>query len=373
MVEKGHQSAIAFGRGERPSQSEKIQIGDKWNVYSHVLQTRLLDNHGFASERATKQLIREIEAYQPDVVGLHNLHGYYIHVGILFEYLKAHQIPVVWTFHDCWPFTGHCSYFDRVDCTKWKTHCQDCPLTHYYPQSWFRDRSYQNFEEKRAAFIDHPNLTIVTPSRWLKGLVQQSFLQEYPVEVIHNGIDLQTFKPIEKPSEKKIVLGVASTWTERKGLADFKKLRNELPDDTDILLIGLSRPQIKNLPGGLKGIERTESVEELAEWYGKASVFVNPTYVDNFPTTNLEALACGTPVVTYDTGGSPEAIVEETGSIVPKGDQKKLAEAVNEYLNNDKDGYRDACRNRAVQNFNKDERFVDYVKLYESVLRGITV
>lgn len=365
---QGHSSAIAFGRGDRPSRSKKIKIGNKWNTYSHVFQTRLLDNHGFASKAATEKLIEEIEAYKPDVIGLHNLHGYYLHVGVLSEYLKTKAIPVVWTLHDCWPFTGHCTYFDRVDCEKWKTHCRNCPLTSYYPKSWFRDRSYKNFEDKRAAFTGHPNLTIVTPSHWLKNLVKQSFLKEYPVEVIHNGVDLEVFKPQKHSENKKIVLGVASPWTERKGLDDFLKLRKELPDDVKIVLIGLDQSQINSMPKGITGIARTESTEELADWYSRATVFVNPTYIDNFPTTNIEALACGTPVITYHTGGSSEAVDDSTGKSVLKGDQNSLLNAVLTYLKSENAKTKKNCRRRAVKYFNKDERFQDYFDLYEKML-----
>jgi glycosyltransferase involved in cell wall biosynthesis len=368
FLKNGHNSAVAFGRGDRPSQSKKIRIGRDWNTYSHVLQTRLLDNHGFASKAATQRLLEEMDANQPDVVGLHNLHGYYIHVGMLFDYLKRNTIPVVWTLHDCWPFTGHCTYFDRVDCKKWKTHCDDCPLTHYYPQSLFRDRSYQNFDDKRNAFSGHPNLTIVTPSHWLKNLVKQSFLKEYPAEVIHNGVDIEVFKPQKHNVDEKIVLGVASIWSERKGLEDFIKLRKELPEDVEIVLIGLDQSQIKDLPIGITGIARTESTEDLAKWYSRATVFVNPTYIDNFPTTNIEALSCGTPVITYDTGGSPEAVDETTGFVVEQGDLEGVVQSLHTISEKNRESYREPCRKRAVEYYNKEDRFQDYVELYERML-----
>lgn len=367
LLEAGHESTIAFGRGNQPSQSKKIRIGGKLNFYYHVIQTRLWDNHGFESKKATQRFIRQIEKFQPNVISLHNLHGYYLHVGDLFEFLKKKEIPVVWTFHDCWPFTGHCSYFDRVDCTKWQTHCEDCPLTDYYPQSWFQDRSYQNFEDKRTAFTRHSNLTIVTPSNWLNSLVKKSFLQKYNVKVIHNGVDLTIFRPQLKSTDKSLVLGVASIWSERKGLLDFKKLRNQLPFNTEIVLIGLSQSQIKALPEGIYGIERTESVEELASWYNKATVYVNPTYVDNFPTTNIESLACGTPVVTYNTGGSPEAIDDHTGRVVQKGDIKGLVTAIQDLVSQNQQTLSNACRHRAERHFNQEDRYQEYLELYESL------
>ena len=368
MLAHNHHSAIAYGRGNRPSESKKIPIGGKWNVYNHVIQTRLLDNHGFASQSATKKLISDIRSFKPDVIGLHNLHGYYLHIGVLFDFLKQENMPVIWTFHDCWPFTGHCTYFDRVDCIKWKTHCQNCPMTSYYPKSLFRDRSYQNFEDKQDAFKGLANLSIVTPSKWLKELVNQSFLKNYPVEVIHNGVNLDIFSLKENNTNEKIVLGVASIWSERKGLADFKLLKKGLSENVQIVLIGLTPSQIKELPQGIKGIEKTDNVEELARWYSKATVFVNPTYIDNFPTTNIEALACGTPVITYDTGGSPESVDENTGIVVEKGNIDELSKAVKSILKADKNKYGQACRKRAEKYFNKEDRYLDYLRLYEKIL-----
>jgi len=307
---------------------------------------------------------------------LHNIHGYYLHVGILFKYLKNKTIPVVWTLHDCWPFTGHCAHFEWVSCEKWKTECNNCPLTHIYPSSWYIDNSKKNFYEKKSLFQGLENLTIVTPSLWLKGLVKQSFLKDYPVKVINNGIDLERFKPVETEIVKdkysltgyKIVLGVASVWDRIKGLDHFKQLSKLLYEDVRIVLVGLNKKQIQSLPQNIIGVERTESVEELTALYSCADVFVNPTLVDNFPTTNLEALACGTPVVTYDTGGSPEAVDEETGIVVEQGDIGKLLTAVNKILNHGKEQYKSNCRKRAVQKYDKIERYQDYLKLYESIL-----
>ena len=276
---------------------------------------------------------------------------------------------MLWTFHDCWPFTGHCSYFDSVGCEKWKTHCHTCPITKNYPKA-LTDRSFQNFEDKKEAFTGVNNLKIITPSHWLGNLVHQSFLMEYPVEVIHNGIDLDVFKTIENvfDPKEKIVLGVASTWDKRKGLADFIQLREKLPSDIKIVLIGLSPKQIKTLPEGITGIQRTENIEALVEWYNKATVFVNPTYVDNFPTTNIEALSCGTPIITYETGGSPEAANKETGQVVPKANINALAKAITD-IKKDKSTI-NTCRERAVSKFNAKDRYQNYLDLYEGFMEN---
>jgi glycosyltransferase involved in cell wall biosynthesis len=367
FIKNGHESYIAFGRGNRPSNSNLIKIGTQKDIYQHGLATLLFDKHGLASKNATKKFIRRIEEIKPDAIGLHNIHGYYLNYPVLFKFIKEKNIPVVWTFHDCWPFTGHCSYFESVGCEKWKTHCEKCPLTGNYPKA-LMDRSYQNFEDKQNAFSGVQDLKIITPSTWLAGLAKQSFLTSYPVEVIHNGVDLKTFKPKAKEikDDDHIILGVASTWDARKGLQDFIELRKILALDSKIVLIGLSDKQIEQLPKGIQGIKRTENVEALVDWYNKASVFVNPTYVDNFPTTNLEALACGTPVVTYNTGGSPEAIDHQTGIVVDKGDVKALSEAVLTMVKNE--ATVKACRERAEKYFNKEDRYKEYLSIYNQLI-----
>ena len=367
FIKNGHESYIAFGRGNRPSNSNLIKIGTQKDIYQHGLATLLFDKHGLASKNATKKFIRRIVEIKPDAIGLHNIHGYYLNYPVLFKFIKEKNIPVVWTFHDCWPFTGHCSYFESVGCEKWKTHCEKCPLTGNYPKA-LMDRSYQNFEDKQNAFSGVQDLKIITPSTWLAGLAKQSFLTSYPVEVIHNGVDLKTFKPKAKEikDDDHIILGVASTWDARKGLQDFIELRKILALDSKIVLIGLSDKQIEQLPKGIQGIKRTENVEALVDWYNKASVFVNPTYVDNFPTTNLEALACGTPVVTYNTGGSPEAIDHQTGIVVDKGDVKALSEAVLTMVKNE--ATVKACRERAEKYFNKEDRYKEYLSIYNQLI-----
>jgi glycosyltransferase involved in cell wall biosynthesis len=367
MMLNGFESSIAFGRTARPSTSEKIRVGDKLDFYSHVIKSLFFDRHGFASKSATTDLIQKIKDYKPDVIGLHNLHGYYLHVGVLFEFLKEYACPVVWTFHDCWPFTGHCSHFEKIDCQKWKSHCNKCPLTAFYPQSYIVDNSFKNFVNKKNSFTNHPNLTIITPSNWLAALVKQSFLKEYSVQVIHNGTNLEIFKP-RGTENNSIVLGVASVWTKSKGLDDFIQLRKILDFQIEIVLIGLSKKQIKVLPKGILGIEKTESLEQLAVWYSKASVFINPTYADNFPTTNIEALACGTPVITYNTGGSPEAIDHETGVVVDKGDILGLERSIHELRLKDQNHLSLKCRERAEKYFNKNERFTEYLILYQKLI-----
>lgn len=379
LVSFGYESHIAFSKkGPSGSSSNLIQIGSTADVYIHALKTRLLDAHGFGSTQATKKLVMEICKIDPDLIGLHNLHGYYLNIKKLFSYLKNVQKPIVWTFHDCWPFTGHCSHFDYVSCDKWKTECHECPLSGKYPASWFVDNSRENFHRKKDLFNGLENLTIITPSHWLKNLVGQSFLSNYRVEVVHNGIDLDQFKPVDSReviskyhlSEKKILLGVANVWDRIKGLNYFVELSRRLDDSFRIVLIGLSEEKSKGLPENIVAIQRTENIDELVSFYNIADMYINPTLADNFPTTNLEALACGTPVVTFDTGGSPEAVDEQTGIVVEKGNMEQLLEAVDKILSKSTENYQNNCRNRAIALYDKEERYSDYMSIYENMLNG---
>lgn len=377
IIKEGHESYIAFGRGNRPSASKLIKIGSFKDVLLHGLYSLFFDKHGFGSIQSTRKLIKQIDEIKPDVIGLHNVHGYYINVELLFNYIKIKNIPIIWTFHDCWPFTGHCAYFDSISCEKWKTACTNCELKNKYPKSILIDNSSHNYFKKKNLFNQVNNVTIVTPSIWLKNIVKDSFLKHSVVH-IPNGVDLTVFKPVLDLNEikdkynigsKKVVLGVASIWDKRKGLDDFIKLKFDSNSEVKIVLVGLSKLQIKNLPPNIIGIERTESISELAALYSLADVFVNPTYIDNFPTTNIESLACGTPVITYKTGGSPEAIDEFTGIIVEKGNLSSLENAINHVLILGKENYSKACRERAEKFYDKNDKYNDYFNLYETILK----
>ena len=378
-IEAGWESHIAYGREKNtPSQSNKIKIGTDWDMKFHGIQTRVLDNHslGMSSRGATKKLIKEIEQINPDIIHIHNLHGYYINIEVLFEYLSKLNTPVVWTFHDCWPFTGHCAHFDYIGCEKWKTGCFKCPIKKSYPASFVIDRSKKNYEDKKRLFNSVNNITLVPVSNWLGNYFKDSFLHKYDVRMIHNGIDTSVFQPKENNvaitkynlQGKFILLGVATSWGKSKGLYDFIEISTKLSLEFQIVLVGLTPDQIKELPDNIIGIARTESVNELAELYSVADIFLNPTYNDTFPTTNLEALACGTPVITYNTGGSPEAVDSDTGIVVEKGNLDALIDAISEVKQKGKSNYTNACRNRALQLYRKEERFEDYLELYEEVM-----
>lgn len=314
--EAGHICCIAYGRGEAPEGFNTIKIGNKLDTYLHVLKSRLFDASGFGSKRATKQFIKKIDEFKPDIIHLHNIHGYYINIEILFKYLKEHpEIKKIWTLHDCWAFTGHCAYYTYVGCNKWQTYCKNnCPNKNEYPKTLF-SRVINNFDKKKQIFGDIENMILITPSKWLKSEIEKSYLNTYQIKVINNSVDINIFKPTKSDikqqygiGDKKVILGVASVWDKRKGLDAFIKLSKQLTCDYQIVLIGLNKEQIKNLPRNIIGITRTENVKELVKWYSAAEVFFNPTLEDNYPTTNLEAIACETPVVTFNTGGSSECV-----------------------------------------------------------------
>lgn len=359
LTEQGHTVKIAYGREEVPEKYKKYayRIGTNLDVKLHGLKARLLDAAGFGSKRATIKFIEWVKKYDPDVIHLHNIHGYYINVEVLFDYLRTCGKKIIWTLHDCWAFTGHAAYCEAANCTRWKTACCNCPKRNDYPISFF-DNSKRNWEKKRSIFTNIPNLQIVTPSNWLARLVKQSFICEYPVSVIHNGIDTSIFKPVDSSElrkkldigNKKVILGVAAVWDQRKGLDDFIKLHDLIDkNEYQIILVGLKQKQINNIPAGTIGISRTNSVQDLVEYYSLAYAFVNPTYEDNYPTTNLEAIACGTPVITYDTGGSGES-ANWFGGIVNQGNIKELYDIIihfnkSEKINNNWLDYRSTAKN----------------------------
>ncbi len=335
LMAQGHECTLAFGRiCTNCEDVPTVQIGKAADYQLHALRSRLLDDTGFGSRGATRQFLKWVREYDPDVIWLHNLHGYYIHIGELFSYLRTCGKRILWTLHDCWAFTGHCAYFDYVQCEKWKTGCHHCPEKAAYPQSILLDSSRSNYEKKKALFTGIPNLTLTVPSRWLKSRVEQSFLGEYPVEVVYNQVNRSVFKPTAGDfrqkyglEEKTVLLGVASVWDRRKGLEDFLELAKLLDGSFRIVLIGLSPEQIKTLPESILGLPRTNCVEELAQAYTAADVFVNPSVEETFGLTTLEAHCCGTPAVVYRDTACQE-IAEQFGGIAVDRGAGQLYEAV---------------------------------------------
>ncbi len=346
-----------------------IQCSDNAAIKVEAVKSRIFGNYGFNSGKATRRIISELERIKPDIVHVHNIHGHDCHFGMLFDYLKKKQIKVIYTFHDCWAFTGYCPHFMMAKCENWLSGCGNCILRKKY--SWFFDNSAKNFIKKQSALND-VDLTVVTPSHWLADIAHQSFLQERCIEVIHNGIDLDVFKPVKSEFRKKhdlenrkIVLGVSFGWSKNKGFDVFVDLADRLPEDYQIVLVGTNPKIDSQLPDNILSIHRTQNQQELAEIYTAADVFVNPTREENYPTVNMEAIACGTPVVTFKTGGSPEMLDETCGSVVECDDIDALEKEIIRICT-EKPYSEEQCLKRAEE-FDKAERFQEYIELYRNV------
>ena len=360
---------VAHGaRYVNPSKLKSYQVQGKAGEYLHAVKSLLLDADGLGSTCATHRLVKFIKSIKPDVIHLHNVHGYYLNYKVLFEYLNDTNIPVVMTLHDCWSFTGHCIHFVTANCDKWKSSCLQCPQKRSVPRSLFLDMSKRNFTLKKTLIAGNENLTIVCVSKWLENFVRQSIYKNHDIHVINNGIDLDIFKPIlPKNGEKFNILCIGNPMTKDKGLYDIYKLRTMLPEEEyGITIIGLKENDLKTLPLGIKGMCRTSNQNVLVQLYSQSDVFVNPTYADTFPTTNIESLACGTPVITYRTGGSPEILSPETGIVVELGDVNALADAIKRMRKQPFSSK--SCRQRAERLYNKNERFADYIRLYNSLI-----
>lgn len=348
--QKGWEAKIAYGRkGYVPEASRKyaVRIGSAPEMYMHVLGTRLFDAHGLLSARSTRKFLKWADEFDPDMLWLHNIHGYYINYRLLFDWIKSRPgMQVKWTLHDCWTFTGHCSHFMYEGCERWKEGCHDCPNKREYPASLMCDRSRKNYEQKREAFCGVKDLTLITPSKWLADEVGKSFLSKYPVEVSYNTVNTQIFKPVKGDFRKEhgisdgdhMILAVAGVWNRKKGLDDLLSINARLRSDKEnkcrMVIAGLTDDQASKInrdDPDIICIGHTDSAEELAEIYSAADVFINPTYEDNYPTVNLEAEACGTPVITYDTGGCRETVHNEESMVIEKG-ADNMIKAIHEFM-----------------------------------------
>ena len=365
------ESKCAYGRWSAPEKYDTYRVGNNVDVIVHGMLSRITDRHALYSTGATKRLIKEIEKYDPDVIHLHNVHGYYVDIRPLFKYLKSSGKRIIWTLHDCWSFTGHCSHYEYCGCDKWKSACMNCPEKGQYPKSFVFDGSKKNFEIKKELFTGFEDMTIVTPSEWLKDQVSESFLKDYRTEVVPTGINLSKFKPRESDlrekydiGDKKLILGVANPWRERKGYNEFIKLASELDDDYHIVMVGLRDKQMKGLPKNITALGKTDSIEQMAQWYTAADVYLNLTMEDTFPTTNIEAMACGTPVITYRAGGSPEALTQRTGIVVDRGDIDGVISAVTKICERNKERTQQFCLSQAKE-YAAGKRFEEYMtKVY---------
>ena len=322
LLAAGEDSYAFWGRGREAEKPNEMKFASDVEVRLDVLQTRIDGRAGFHSKNATKRLLARLDEIHPEVVHLHNVHGYYVNIEMLFEWLANHKCMVEWTLHDCWAFTGHCAYFTYMKCAQWKDHCahsDSCPQLNTYPKTYSKSSCSWNFEQKKRFFnlVPPSRMKLITPSQWLADLVGKSFLKDYPVEVRHNTVSTDVFKPTPSDFRKRYsidnkftILGVASPWTERKGLDDFLRLAEDLGSENyAFVLLGLSKRQLRQVPKDVIGFARTDSQEQLAAFYTAADILFNPTKEDNYPTVLLESQACGTPVVTYLTGGCGEALL----------------------------------------------------------------
>ncbi len=365
---QGIENYILYSQGESTNPLAISYSNSRYKKFQ-ALRSRILGNYGFNSQSATRVLLKQLDRIAPDIVHLHNIHGHDCDLEMLFKYLTDRKIKVVWTFHDCWAFTAYCPHFEEYNCDKWQNHCQSCPYSKKV--SWFFDRSETMFFRKRE-LLSKADITVVTPSRWLADLVKQSFLKNCRIETINNGIDLSVFHPTENRfaqeygcDGKHIVLGVAFDWDSKKGLDDFIRLADELGDKYQIVLVGTNENTDMLLPESIISIHRTANREELAKIYTAASVFVNPTREDNYPTVNMEAIACGTPVVTYKTGGSPEMIGPCCGSVVEKNDIAAMKSEIIRIC--EEAPYSSADCAEYAKSFDKKFRFEEYLELYRSI------
>lgn len=347
-----------------------LRYGNEVYRKCQALKSRVFGNYGFNSRSATKKLIGELERLQPDIIHLHNLHSHDCDLEMLLSYIKSKHIKLIWTFHDCWAFTGYCTHFTMANCEKWKQECRNCDQWRQF--SWFRDRSWYLYDKKKWA-MQGLDLTIVTPSNWLAELVKQSFLKDYPVKVIHNGIDLSVFRPTPSDFREKygigskyIVLGVAFGWGERKGLDVFVELAKRLdPENYQIVLVGTDDRVDRQLPKQILSIHRTQNQRELAEIYTAADVFANPTREEVLGLVNLEALACGTPGVTYRTGGSPECYDETCGIAVSCDDMDVLEQEILRICET-RPYTAQTCQRRA-EGFDQNVKYQEYIALYKKL------
>ena len=390
---KGWESYVAFSRGRDGDgkaalggcSSVPVPVGSRLSVALHGLETRLFDRHGLGSRLATLRFIREIRRIDPDVIHIHNVHGYFLNYPLFFRYLAGCGKPVIWTVHDCWLYTGHCYYYSVAACDRWKARnggCRNCPQRGSFPKSWLIDRSSGNYRDKAAAFTSIPSerMLFVPVSYWMREEMAQSFLAGCRFRVIHNGIDTEVFSPRDTQAvrskyglgDRRVILGVASIWTREKGFGELRAIARNTWDDEVVVMVGRMTPEQRALlPENVVVIGRTENQTELAQLYSAATVFVNPTWQDNYPTVNLESISCGTPVVTYRTGGSVESIVEdETGFVIEQGDVAGLVAAIRFIERTGKERYSAACRSYALAHFRKQDRYAEYLELYSSLLSG---
>lgn len=370
-MELGWDCYIAYGRSCNPSKSKLIKVGKMINVYEHYIENRLFDNEGLASRIPTKRLIKQIKELNPDIIHLHNIHDHWLNYKILFEYLNTTNIPIVWTQHDCWAFTGGCGYYSSLECDKWQTGCNNCPR-----KKILIDNLKKNFNLKKSLFTANKNLTLVPVSHWLENEMRHSFFNSNKIIPILNGVDIDIFHPLKETSvrekygigDKFLLIGLATAWSARKGLNDYIELSKRIPNDHVIILVGLKKNQISKLPTNIIGIERTSNIQELVELYSSADTVLNLSYEETFGLTTTEGFACGTPGIVYNRTASPELIEGEVGYVIESGNIEQLLSTIAKIKSNGKVYYSENCRKRAENKYDKNKCFQQYIDLYNEIL-----
>lgn len=375
-IENGWISYVAFGRDFHPSRSNLIHIGGRLNIWGHVAATRLFDRHGFASYFATKRLVKHLKEIRPDIIQLHNIHGYFLNLPVLFHYIAKADIPVVWSLHDCWSMTGHCSHFALAKCEKWKNQCYHCPLLDEYPKSWGWDSSSINYKQKKSLIQAVPRLTIVSGSEWIAKIAKESYFSNRSIHVIPDGIDTVIYSPQTDIEElrrkyhlegKFVIMASGTSWPYYKGLADYAALRDLLDDNFEILIVGMQANEIQSLPKGLIGIPRTKTPNELAKWYSLADCVMSLSRLESFGLTPVEGFACGTPAIVYNNAALPELITEKTGFVVEPGNIPDVKEKVELLRKMGKKAFTNDCRRIALEKYDRYKCYQQYLSLYNSL------
>lgn len=372
---EGWNVVVAHGaRYKNKSNLRNIQVSSKIGEYLHYFESSIFDAQGLGSRVENKKFLKELDRIKPDIVHIHNIHGCFLNYPLLFRYLKVRNIPVVWTLHDCWAMTGHCVHFERTKCDKWKSLCEKCPQIRDFPRSYLFDMSKRNFMLKRELLSQLDNLHITTVSRWLADVAKESYLKSSPIHVIPNGIQTSQFQSTSsdikeqlKIKGKRMLLAVASGFGERKGLYDYCRLSEMLPDKYKLVLVGVSAEDRKHLPSNIIALSKTNSQLDLVKLYSAADVLLSLSYEETFGLTILEAMSCGTPAVVYANTAQPELISSNTGAVIPNGDIDAVVTAVENICSQGKDLYSYNCKSFA-ENYEQSKIYRDYINLYTSIL-----
>jgi len=375
-LERGYECLVAHGaRYVHPTMLPHYCFSSKMTEYTHGLLSLLYNAHGLGSKMATHRLIRHISQWKPDIIHLHNIHGYYINYPILFDFLRSANIPVVWTLHDCWTVTGRCAHFTASGCSQWQTQCVHCPNYSDYPRSLTTRNTATNYETKKRTFVGLSNLTIVPVSNWLGDIIARSFLQDYPCDVIQNGIDTSLFRPLVsawrsrwKARNKTVILGVASQWTSAKGWNDWMRLAHNLDNRYRIVLVGVSDTQKRQLPDNCFGIKRTDATDELVRIYSAADIYINLAHQEAFGLTLMEAMACGTPCISYRTTAIPEITSPDVCTMVEVGDIDAVIQAIHQAERQFKKQCQETCIQHVTTRFNQQDKINQYLNLYTKLL-----